>query len=188
MQKESQSGAITLEACVSVLSFLILMLFLSSLYVMFMAQNVTAHTAMQTAQSLALEAYSVEKMVIKDDNSAFTVSDVVTLFVKKMFGSSEENPSFVADTYWLNDTQTQLGQIVKTRFIGYLNGGNTADANEFLKKINITKGTDGLDFSESQIKDGTLYVVVKYELEYDFNIWGVKPIQVKQTACAKLWK
>ena len=182
-----QRGAITLEACVSVLSFLILMLFLSSFFVMFMAQNVTGHAMLQTAQSLSFEAYS-EKLTKKDDGSASTVTDNVQLLVKKMFGSAKDNPSFVNDTYWTNDKETEIAQIVKKRFIGYVQGGEYTKADDFLKMLNISKGMDGLDFSGSKIQDGILYITIKYELEYDFNLWGIKPVPVEQTACAKLWQ
>ena len=62
MRWGDQRGMVTLEACVSVLSFLLLMLLLSSLFVMFMAQNMTAHALLQTAESLSLDAYTITTM------------------------------------------------------------------------------------------------------------------------------
>lgn len=44
MRRGREEGAITLEACVSVLVFLVLMLFLAGFFKMYMAQNATAHT------------------------------------------------------------------------------------------------------------------------------------------------
>lgn len=62
MRRGREEGAITLEACVSVLVFLVLMLFLAGLFKMYMAQNATAHVLLQTSQSLSLDEYSSERI------------------------------------------------------------------------------------------------------------------------------
>lgn len=62
MRRGREEGAITLEACVSVLVFLVLMLFLAGFFKMYMAQNATAHTLLQTSQSLSLDEYSAERI------------------------------------------------------------------------------------------------------------------------------
>ena len=187
MRKSSQRGAITLEACISVLSFLVLMLILSSLFVMFMAQNVTAHVTLQAAQSLSLDAYRIEKLM-KEDGKMGTVSDNLAQMVAKVTGSSSDNPYYVTDNRWYNGDAAQISKTVKTRFVGYLTGGDEIKADEKLKSLNIAGGLSGLDFSESYVSDHTLYIVLKYKLEYDFNIWGLGTVVVEQRACSKLWK
>lgn len=185
MKWDDQRGMVTLEACVSVLSFLILMLLLSSLFVMFMAQNMTAHALLQTAESLSLDVYTITTMKL-DDTSIGSVGQILGKITTKLHGDSVSNPYFVTDTAWY-DEQTTTEAAVRSRFIGYLAGGDEDRARELLKQMNVVKGLDGLDFSESYVADGTLYAVVKYELEYDFNIWNVQPEEVEQKACAKLW-
>lgn len=187
MKKKDIKGVITLEACVAVLSFLILMLLLSSLFVMFMAQNVTSHTILQTSQSLSMDVYSTEQLSV-DSGSVGSVGDYLGQFVTSLFGSSDENPAFVTDDKWYEGENEKIAQAVKTRFVGYLTGGNETEADEFLERMNIVDGLDGLDFTGSYVDNDTLYIVLKYNLEYDFNIWNVGKVEVEQTTCSKLWK
>lgn len=187
MSKRSQCGAITLEACVSVLSFLILMLLLSSLFVMFMAQNMTAHVTLQTSESLSLDAYAVERLM-KEDGTIGSVGENLGQLITKLFGSSSDNPYFVTDTRWYDGEIEQIEQAIKTRFIGYLAGGDEVAADEMLLRLNVVDGLSGLDFSESYVVNDTLYIVLKYNLEYDFNIWGLGTVEVEQKVCSKLWK
>lgn len=187
MKDHSQRGAVTLEACISVLSFLVLMLLLSSLFVMFMAQNITAHVALQTSESLSLDVYSIESL-IKEDGKVGSLGENLGQFITKLFGSSTDNPYFVTDSRWYAGDATAIEQAVKTRFVGYLAGGDELKADDVLKKMNIVDGLNGVDFSESYVANDTLYIVLKYELEYDFNIWGLGTVEVEQRTCSKLWK
>ena len=187
MGKKNDNGVITLEACISVLSFLILMLLLLSLFVMFMAQNVTSHVVLQTSQSLSLDVYSIDKLSVSS-GSIETVGDYLGEFVANLFGSSDNNPSFVTDDKWYEGDEAAIATAVKTRFVGYLIGGDETEADEFLKRMNIVDGLNGLDFSGSHVDNDTLYIVLKYDLKYDFNIWNVGTVKVEQTTCSKLWK
>lgn len=193
MKDNKQRGAITVEACVSVLTFMILMLLLSGLFVMFMAQNVTAHVTLQTSESLSVDAYRIEHLM-KEEGKIGSIGENLGQFITKLFGSSSDNPYFVTDNHWYNGNEEQIEQAVKTRFIGYLTGGDqpgeTAEvkADEILRRLNVVDGLSGLDFSGSYVENGTLYVVLKYDLEYDFNIWGLGTVEVEQRSCSKLWK
>lgn len=182
-----QCGAITLEACISVFSFLILTLFLSSLFIMFMAQNVTAHVSLQTAEGLSFDVYATEKL-IKEDGKIGSLGDNLGQLVAKLCGSSTKNPYFVTDSRWYNGDSSEIAAAVKTRFVGYLTGGDESAADKMLEGMNIVDGLDGLDFSASYVSDDILYIVLKYKLEYEFNAWGVGTIDVEQKACSKLWK
>ncbi len=182
MKKRDIKGVITLEACVTVLSFLILMLLLSGLFVMFMAQNITSHTILQTSQSLSLDAYSTSRT----KSESGTIGGIVSDFAMGLFGNADENPSFVTDDKWYDSDD--VTSTIKTRFVGYLTGGDEDKADELLEQINVVGGLDGLDFTNSYIADDTLYIVLKYKLEFDFNIWDVNTTDVEQTTCSKLWK
>mgnify|MGYP000468874581 CR=1 FL=1 len=187
-QDKKNSGVITLEACVCVLSFLILMLLLSSLFVMFMAQNATAHTVLQTSESLSIDSYSAEHI---GTGGAGSVSEVVAgigEFFSDLFGIAQDNPNYVDKDDLSTLSDAELASVIKTRFIGYLTGGNQTEADEMLERLNIVDGLDGLDFTDSYVDNDTLYIVLKYNLEYDFNIWNVGTVEVEQTTCSKLWK
>lgn len=187
-KENNTKGVITLEACVCVLSFLILMLLLSSLFVMFMAQNATAHTVLQTSESLSIDAYSKEHIGSGGTGSVSEVVVGIGEFIGDLFGIAQDNPSFVGKDDLSTASETEIASIVKTRFVGYLSGGNVIEADEFLERMNIVDGLDGLDFSDSYVEDGVLYITLKYKLEYDFNIWNVGTVDVEQKACSKLWK
>ena len=193
MRKHSDQGVITLEACVSVLSFLILMLFLSSLFVMFMAQNLTGHVVLQTSQSMAMDVYRTDSL-IREEGKVVSIGAAMTEFITKMVGSSDEDPYFITDERWYQTKDGEdpdsavVAEAVKKRFLGYISGGDETKADELLKSMNVVNGLDGLDFSGCKVESKNLYVFVKYELEYDFNLWNAKPLQVEQTSCSKLWK
>ena len=187
MKKDSQAGVVTLEACVSVLSFLLLMILLSSLFFMFMAQNVTAHTVLQTAQSLSFDTYTIEKMKL-DNGKVGSIGELLGSVAVDLFGSPSENPYFVSNTRWHSGDKTELTDILQKRFIGYISGGDPSEADAFLKNLNVVGGLSGLDFSESSVEEDVLYIVLRYELEYEFTAWGMGVVEVEQKACAKLWK
>lgn len=191
-REKNIKGVITLEACICVLSFLILMLLLSSLFVMFLAQNVTAHTILQVSESMSIDSYSAKHIGTGGAGSVSSVMVSVSDFIGGLFGVPSDNPSFTSrkdlDSLSEEERDAEVDSLVKSRFIGYLSGGDETKADEFLEQINIVNGLDGIDFTGSYIDDGMLYVVLKYKLEYDFNIWGVGDIDVEQKACAKLWK
>lgn len=190
MKKHSNSGVITLEACVVVVSFLILMLLLSSLFLIFMAQNITSHVALQATQSLATEVYSIDKLLLESSADATNVGDFLGDLIRDLSNvdtdAREDKTNFNFEAKWYE--QDDVSEAVKSRFVGYLNGGNEEEASSFLKNLNIVNGLDGLDFSGSYVENDTLYVNLKYEMEYDFQPANMENIKVEQTACSKLWK
>lgn len=190
MNKRSQEGTITLEACVSVFAFLILMLLLSGLFLMFMAQNVTGHAILQTSQSLSFDSYTTDHMKTdKDANPGVgSVGQALGDFVTGLFGNPDNNPYFVTDDAWYATVDKDISSVLKKRFVGYLAGGDEDKADEYLENMNIKDGLDGLDFSKSYVKDDTLYIVLNYELEYYFTIGDLGNVAVEQTTSSKLWK
>lgn len=181
---ENKKGIITLEACITVLFFIMLMLLILGLYRMFMVQNTTAHAAFETAESLSLNAYSAEKLGNGDWDS---VGDLIN----GLFGMFSNSDYSTYDNWYDSDENAgdaNLADTVKTRFVAYLSGGDEDAADLFLESLNVADGLEGLDFSGSYIDSGILYVQVKYDLQYDFKIGPLDTVSVEQTACAKLWK
>lgn len=177
----SNSGMLSLEACISVLMFLMLMLLLSGFFRMFMAQNETAHVALETAESLALDAYSAEKI---GNGSLESVGDLIN----GLFGlMNDENFTSYSDWY-SEEPEVLLADVVKKRFVAYLSGGDVEKADQLLERLNVKDGLEGIDFSGSRVVDDILYVNVKYKLKYDFRIGSLGEIDVNQETCAKLWK
>lgn len=187
MRKDTK-GVIALEACVSVLAFMILMLMLSSLFIMFMAQNATSHAILQTAESLSIDVYSVESRTL-DESEAPSVGYWTTSLLNKILGKPSNTTNFVSTNRWHETSNNNdVADVVKKRFVGYIAGGDEAEADRILKNLRVINGLNGIDFSKSYISGDDLYAVIEYKLVYDFEFMSDREFPVKQTACARLWK
>ena len=155
-----------------------------------MAQNITSHVVLQATQSLATEVYSIDKLLLESSADATNVGDFLGDLIRDLSNvdtdAREDKTNFNFEAKWYE--QDDVSEAVKSRFVGYLNGGNEEEASSFLKNLNIVNGLDGLDFSGSYVENDTLYVNLKYEMEYDFQPANMENIKVEQTACSKLWK
>ena len=167
--KENQKGIITLEACISVLSFFMLMILLAGLFRMFMAQNLLAHAALETAESLALDAYSGNKI---GSGNWGSVGDLIN----NLFDLANNDDFSTYEDWYTDSSDVSVGGAVQTRLIAYLSGGDKTEADKLLKRLNIKDGIEGIDLSESHVENGILYVVLKYQLEYDFKIGNLGEI------------
>lgn len=180
-EQKSISGMLSLEACISVMFFLILMLLLAGFFRMFMVQNVTAHATLETAESLSLDAYAAEKI---GNGGIGSVGELINSLIPY---NSDENFSSYND--WVSEEPDEsVESAVKTRFIAYVSGGDADEADRFLKRLNVKDGLQGMDFSGSRVENNTLYVRIKYKLKYDFHLGDLGEIQVDQEACSRLWK
>lgn len=177
--QEKTAGMLSLEACISVMLFMVLMLLMAGLFRMFMAQNLTAHAALETAESLSLDAYAGEKI---GDGGTGSVGE----FVNGLFDYYNDDRFFTYHNWF--DGEESVESAVKKRFTAYISGGDTAKADQFLELLNVEDGLEGIDFSGSRIEDHILYVHIKYKLDYDFHFGSMKSVQVDQKACARLWK
>lgn len=191
MKKFASEGAVAIEACVTVTLFMLLMFFFLGVFMIFMAQSMVAHVAMQTAESLAMDAWQIEKVQLTGISDA-SVGRIVVNGILELTGQSEEkNPNYVTENEWWTD-KGQLEDAISSRFLGYLTGGDEERAIKFIKavKINIAAGqwSKAFDFSDSKIESGDLYVTIKYKLDYMFQIWGLENgVAVEQTAVSHLW-
>ena len=181
----SERGALTLEALVSLLIFMFLMLFMFGLFFMSMAQGATAHAVLQSSHSLSVDVFAVEKLSGKTWTDG--ISALLGTLAATLSGSSAKNPNYVTDTKWYEGAKVDEN-IIKLRFIGYLTGGNKDAADFFLKMVRVVNGLDGLDFSESKIVNGDLYITLNYKVEFVFRIPGAMTLDVSQTAVSRLWK
>jgi len=180
-QRNKERGMLSLEACVSVMAFLLLMLLVAGLFRMFMAQNATAHAALQTAQSLSLDAYAAKNVGNGDLES-------VGGLLGGLFGWGNNDDFSSYDDWYSDAPDVPLESAIKTRFVAYLTGGDAEAADAMLERLNVADGLDGIDFSKSHVTSGILYVVLSYQLEYDFKLGELGEIEVVQEASSKLWK
>lgn len=175
----STSGLLSLEASIALTLFLFLMLFMFSFLVIFEARNQIAHVLLTTADSLALDAFANEA----------PQEDTLQEILYGLYGSSTDSDGTYTDSgKWYDGEESELQDTVKARFVAYLAGGDADTADEILCTLNIANGLRGLDFSESHVADGELFLVVKYKIEYEFQVFGLDGLQLSQSCCSRLWK
>lgn len=149
------------------------------------------HVTLATANSLSLDAY---------ENDTLGASDTIGQIFYNVYGQVTNNQNDFTDfRQWYNNSvvtgtggnttlSTEFEDVIKTRFIAYLTSGDADKADEIFERYHIIGGVDGLDFSGSYVSDGKLYLSVKYEIEYEFNAFGLGNNKFEHKACSKLWK
>lgn len=176
--KNRTRGLLSLEASIALTIFIFLMLFMYSFLVVFEARNEIGHVLLTTADSLSLD--SLATGTLGDDSSLQGI-----LYNNLFSNHSESNGTFTDNTKWYENED--IKDTVKTRFISYLSGGDRDEADKILKSLNIVDGVDGLDFSDCSITNGELTLEVKYEIEYEFQVFGLDNLTFSQSCCSKLW-
>lgn len=189
MKIKKEKGTITLEACVTLIMFTFLMLFWSGLMIIYTAQGDMSHTLLETAESMSLDPYAIERLNTTGANIESELGTYISQLVTEIFGNNSSNPYFATDKKWYKSTDSSsLSDVAKKRFIGYFSNGDENKAEDILKYFNVVNGLSGLDFSESKVENGDLYLTIKYELEYEYNVYSLLKIPVKQTIKVKLFK
>lgn len=196
---KNKRGVITIEACITGMAFLLIMLFLCGFFVVYLAQSKVYDTALKTVQSLSVEAYYINKLHIGFDGEmgasgaaqsglGFLLSklfDGIDTDKKEYFSHSQE---FIdVNMWWKDSALDSVGDVAKKRFIGYLAGGDEKKADGILEGMRVVDGIDGLDFSDSYVSDNVLYIVIKYKIEFPFDIAKIGIRSTSETVCAKLW-
>lgn len=188
---KNEKGLLSLEACIAVTIFIFLMLFLYSFFVVFEVRNEMGHVTLATANSMSLDAY---------ENDTLGESDTIGQIFYNVYGQATNSQNDFTDfRKWYDDStvtdengnvtlSAEFAGVVKARFIAYLTSGDADKAEEILKRYHVVNGVDGLDFSGSHISDGKLYLSVKYEIEYEFNVFNLGSNIFEHKACSKLWK
>lgn len=176
--KNQTRGLLSLEASIALTIFIFLMLFMYSFLVIFEARNQIGHVLLTTADSLSLDAFATD--TLGDDSS------LKGILYGIYTNHTESNGSFTENSKWYDEDNVE--DIVKTRFIAYLAGGDYDEADKILESLNIVDGIEGLDFSNCSISDGELTLDVKYNIEYEFQVFSFDEMTFSQSCCSKLWK
>ena len=203
--RDGQDGSIVLEACFSVLIFILFVLAMYGLLTMFMAQSLIGHALVESTQSLALDSYATNQLT---SVGKFNVGEDVFRPLLELFTDFEpEDPHFSSRERWFDRengaTQETWEAAARTRFVGYLTGSVSgggedaasceARADEILKALRIVDGLDGLDFSGSDVVGEDLYVRVNYKIAYLYNPFGLEGLEklsefnTTQQACSRMW-
>lgn len=193
---KSENGVISLEACISVPIFVLVLLFFYGLMVTFSGEQVIKHTLIQSAESLSLDPYATEKFEIKsfgdiiESDEEAGIKDIILALYGSITGSGN-NKYYSSGKKWYSDEKDSLLlDTVKNRFLGYI-AGSASDvegkADSILKEIGVQGGISGLDFSETTVDDGTLTVVITYKQEFVFNFQGLAAFDRKLSVSVDMW-
>lgn len=181
--KRSNRGSITLETAIVLPIFVFLMLFIWGLLSLVRAENKMTHVFIQSAKSLALDAYALEAV----DTSAvgpFEVPSEISDVLKTIWVHSADQ-KFTSDKKWYEDKVDT--KVIKTRFTSYMANGNKADAEDILKSIGIENGLSGITF-EATADGDDVTITMKYNLKFWLDGFGTKSIPIKKSVTVRLWK
>lgn len=193
---KKERGVISLEASIVLPLFIFLLLFFYGFIVSFSGQQAICHSIVQSADSLSLDTYALER--INSDNKGEELITNLYSTVSGFIYNNElklDNSYFASKEKWYADSSKTITE-VKKRFTGFLVGDDGSDedikgrADRLLKYVGVQNGYDGLDFSETTIDEAnnTLNIVVKYKEEYVFNFQGLLAFDRRQEFKVKLWK
>ena len=207
-----EKGSLTLETAIFTPIFFFLFMCIYGLFVIFTAQNEITHTLLQSANSMAMDAYiteaykSIDKKANYDDYSYYSLMDLM----KDIFRHTEyeDSKGFVDTTNWYVEIHTTppvksvdgeetpevepyvyKSEVAKARFIAYLSGGDEEKAGERLEALRVVDGLDGMTFDlQVNENDETFTVTVYYNLQYWFDFAGLGKIPMHQSVKSRLWK
>jgi len=131
---------------------------------------------------MSLEAYASSRLGAHDGFTS--IGDGLASLIASASDTPAGGRGFASQGDWFRPGGSGLEEAARARFVAFLADGNAAQAHAFLEGVNVVGGLYGLDFSDSRISNSNnLFLEVTYVLE----IWGFIPIEVTQTAVAKLW-
>lgn len=177
MKRKDILGSITLEAALMVPMFIILMLLVNGFFVMFMGQQIMAHTLVQSAKSLAYDPYSPQRVSAEEENELADMFVDIFSFV---------GGDYVSSLQWYDGSYPDLEGIVEERYIAYLDDSRT-EANELLESIGVQNGIGGLDFSGCSVEDDVLTVKLKYTQEFVLDAAGLTAFERELSVKVKLF-
>ena len=184
-----REGVIALEASIVLTLFMFLILLLYSFISFFQVTGMTQYAVLKTVASMSLDPYEMEAL-----QGSGSVNELLTTYGLEQ---SNAGNGFVSNDKWYEKNESgdyeensEFFRCLKQRYIAYLtSGGTNSDADQMLKSARVLDGIEGINFSESKIENGDLYVTIKYKIKLLFNYepFGIGDITVKQSSCSSIW-
>lgn len=176
-KKENNKGSITVEASISLVLFLMFVLFLFSFARIYKAQNLVSHATIEAADSVALESYLRETAFTGDAEDVLHLTSYIT-----------ESTTLTADNLksLRSFSQTEISNLVKEKFVSAI-AATESEADNKLQSLGVKNGLSGIDFSSSYVDyhNDDIIVITNYTVEMQFGFFGADEIAVSKTAKAK---
>lgn len=178
MKKCNEKGTVTLEACIVVPIFIILMLLICGLFIMFMGRQMVSHAVIQAAKSMSFDPYYTERM---DSNPQKELNE--------LFGDLLSiNDNYVSVRKWYSDDSSKLSSVASDRVSAYLKEkGNYSQVNSMLNTFGVVGGAGGLRFSDSKVEDGVLTLKVSYKQKFPLDATGLASFDRSITVKVRLF-
>ena len=170
-----ERASVTLEAAMILPIFCFLFMALNGVFFVFSAQNQVMHTLVQTANSLSLDPYWNEKISLENTS----VSTILQRFERY----AVRDQSFSSAESW-HKNETVSSDVLEDRFYSYFTGdGNKISAYTKLKKLGVVGNMD----LSGTVNNGDLTLLAKYKMQFWFNPFKTKPLDLSQKVKVHLW-
>jgi len=185
-KRKGEKGTITVETAIMLPIFFFMFLALFGVFFLLIARHQMRHAFTQTAKSLSMDSYIMESVsTVGVDGNLFynSFGELATAFIRWIISDDY----YTARTKWYETSNSSTGQeIIKKRFVGFLAGGDEAQADSMLKELRVKNGLSGVEF-EYYVSGGEMTITMKYTLDYWFKFFGLEEIPMSQTLKMKMW-
>ncbi len=180
---KNDTGVVSLEACIVLPMFFFLILFFYGFMFLFAGEQMVNHALMQSAVSLSLDSYSVDKLA--DSTNVDKMLQDALDYVMQGDGVSHSS----REKWYESSDATQ--QEVRNRFVSYVANGDEGYANQKLEQFGIVGGLEGISFSECKVegteRDKVLTITIEYEQKYIMDAFGLLSYDREKTITQKMW-
>lgn len=180
---QNDTGVVSLEACIVLPIFFFLILFFYGFMFLFAGEQIVNHALMQSAVSLSLDSYSVDKL------SDSTNVDKMLQSALDYVMQEDDTPHSSREKWYESAADTQ--QEVRERFVSYVANGDEEYASRKLEQFGIVGGLDGISFFECKVegtdRDKVLTITIEYEQKYIMDAFGLLSYDREKTITQKMW-
>lgn len=177
----SINGSVTLEACIVVPLFVLLIVFIYGFMFLFAGEQIVNHALIQSAESLSLDSYATE--IIGDTSDPDLKNKIINMYNSSLSG----NEDYASEEKWYENSDNVKTE-VKNRFVAYLADGDIEYATSILETFGIKEGLKGINFTECKVTDeNDLVISITYEQEFLFNFNGLASVTRTKNITQKMW-
>lgn len=185
-RKHSEKGTVSLEACIVVPVFILIMLVVYGIFVMFMGQQVVTHAVIQSAKSMAFDPYATDRSAKSGQEGLMKMFSDLSQVGNNLFREFWHG-EYVSERKWYTeDEASYLQEVAQNRFKVFL-AETSGKYNSILDTVGVQGGSNGLDFSNCKVDGGVLTMSVKYTQEFIFNAAGLGTIDREISVQVKLF-
>lgn len=175
--KKNTDGYLTVEATITLTTFLFFMMFLMNMGQIYRAQNYVAHGMVQTGQMLSFASYGYG-----NDTTISKLQDIFKDGLMIFLGIPMDGQQI--KNYWKSGDCAQAVQLA----FGYCAGGDSSSTEQYLKRYGLAHGLADINFSGTHKDEENLYIQASYEVELPFAFFGYQSITMHQQIVCGLWE